>query len=250
VALLILLATLLILASRSSSLAPDVLTELVLYALSATNLTFLVALGFVLARNIIKLVVERRRSLPFARFRAKLVAVLLGMTLVPAVLVLIVGSELIRNSVDRWFNAPMDDVLSSASNIAGDYYQERQRLVAAEGRRLARSLASLDLASEVGAVRNIIDPAVTQERVTLVEVYRVGAARGSGPRTITPVTDAAASHCRPATPATRPTASPSARSPSSPNNALSIRSPMAASSSGRRFRCGQGRTGRFAAWWW
>jgi len=89
----------------------------------------LTALSFVLARNIIKLVVEQKCSLPFARFRAKLVAALLGMTLIPAVLVLIVGSELIRNSVDRWFNALMDEVLSSANAIAGDYYQERQRLV-------------------------------------------------------------------------------------------------------------------------
>ena len=89
----------------------------------------LVALVFVLARNIVKLVVERRRALPFARFRAKLVALLLGMTLVPAVLVLIVGSELIRTSVDRWFNAPMDEILSSANQIASDYYHERQMLV-------------------------------------------------------------------------------------------------------------------------
>ena len=58
-----------------------------------------------LARNIVKLVVERRRALPFARFRFKLVTVLLGMTFIPAVLVLIVGSELIRNNVDRWFNS-------------------------------------------------------------------------------------------------------------------------------------------------
>ena len=118
-----------------------------LYALSATNLTILVALVFVLARNIVKLLVEKRRALPFAHFRAKLVAVLLGMTLIPAVLVLLVGSELIRNSVDRWFNAPMDDVLSSANAIAGDYYQERQRLVSAEAERLARALGELDLSS-------------------------------------------------------------------------------------------------------
>ena len=45
------------------------------------------------------------------------------MTLVPAVLVLIVGSELIRTNIDRWFNAPMDEILSSANQIAGDYYQ-------------------------------------------------------------------------------------------------------------------------------
>ena len=95
-----------------------------------------------LARNIVKLVVERRRALPFARFRAKLVALLLGMTLVPAVLVLIVGSELIRTSVDRWFNAPMDEILSSANQIAGDYYHERQMLVARSRQRVrARLLA-------------------------------------------------------------------------------------------------------------
>ena len=82
----------------------------------------LVVLGFVLARNIVKLWVERRRAVPFARFRAKLVGALLGMTLIPAVLVLIVGSELIRNSAERWFSAPIDDVLTSANEIARDYY--------------------------------------------------------------------------------------------------------------------------------
>src|SRR5205085_7347737 len=112
------LAGLLTLASRSARLAPDFLTEFVLYALSATNLTMLTALVFVLARNIIKLVVERRRGLPFARFRAKLVALLLGMTLVPALLVLIVGSELIRTNIDRWFNSPTGEILSSAKAIA------------------------------------------------------------------------------------------------------------------------------------
>src|SRR5688500_754588 len=84
-ALVALLVGLLTLARGSTTLAPDFLTEIVLYALSATNLTMLVALVFVLARNIVKLVVERRRALPFARFRAKLVTMLLAMTLIPAV---------------------------------------------------------------------------------------------------------------------------------------------------------------------
>src|SRR5580704_15426958 len=93
--LAVLLAAILALANGSPPLSPDFLTEFVLYALSAADLTMLAALVFVLARNIVKLIVERRRSMAFARFRAKLVALLLGMTLVPAVLVLIVGSELI-----------------------------------------------------------------------------------------------------------------------------------------------------------
>ena len=64
------------LADRSPRLNPDFLSEVVLYALSAADLTMLLALVFVLARNVVKLVVERRRGLPFARFRAKLVAAL------------------------------------------------------------------------------------------------------------------------------------------------------------------------------
>src|SRR5437870_6647176 len=153
--LLAVLAGLLTLASRSARLAPDFLTEFVLYALSATNLTILVALVFVLARNIVKLVVERRRGLPFARFRAKLVAVLLGMTIVPAVLVLLVGSEVIVNSVDRWFNAPMNDVVSSANAIAADYYQEQQRLVSREAQRMARALSAIDLTGPTVIVHDV-----------------------------------------------------------------------------------------------
>jgi two-component system, NtrC family, nitrogen regulation sensor histidine kinase NtrY len=184
------LVSLLALASRSATLAPDFLTEFVLYALSATNLTILVGLVFVLARNIIKLFVEKRRSLPFAHFRAKLVAVLLGMTLIPAVLVLLVGSELIRNSVDRWFNAPMDDVLSSANTIAGDYYQERWRLVAAEAQRLARSVSSINLASTpADSVRAIVEPDVQQGRIAHVEVYRLDSAGGTDHLQFVPVVD-------------------------------------------------------------
>src|SRR5829696_1861462 len=141
------LAALLTIANRSATYSPDFLVEVVLYALSVADVTMLAALVFVLARNIIKLIVERRRALPFARFRAKLVAVLLGMTLIPSVLVLIVGSELIRTNIDRWFNAPMAEILSSANQIAGDYYHEQQMLASDHANRLARTLAPVDLAN-------------------------------------------------------------------------------------------------------
>jgi len=182
---------LLALGSRSTTLAPDFLADVVLYALSATNFTILVALTFVLARNIIKLIVERRRALPFARFRFTLVTVLLGMTLIPTVLVLLIGSELIRNNVDRWFNADLNEVLSSANGIAGDYYAQQQRLVTAQTQRFARALARMDLASASPSdVRDLVAPDVLQERIDLVEVYRVRPNRGQ--LQVTPFVDVAA----------------------------------------------------------
>ena len=155
------LAALLTIANRSATYSPDFLVEVVLYALSVADLTIMAALVFVLARNIIKLIVERRRALPFARFRAKLVAVLLGMTLIPSVLVLIVGSEVIRTSADRWFNAPMDEVLSSANTIASDYYRDRQRLVTDHAQRTARLL---QLVLDVGTAA----PSLVRDLVALV----------------------------------------------------------------------------------
>ena len=146
VALVAVLIAILAIANRTPRLAPDFLSEVVLYALSAADLTMLAALVFVLARNIIKLIVERRRALPFARFRAKLVAVLLGMTIVPAVLVLDRRQRAdSRRASINWFNAPMDDILSSANKIAGDYYHERQALVSDHASRLARALSAVDL---------------------------------------------------------------------------------------------------------
>src|SRR5580765_3289398 len=171
--LLAVLIALLAIANGTSQFSPDFLSEFVLYALSAADLPMLSALVFVLARNIIKLVVERRRALPFARFRAKLVAVLLLMTIVPAVLVLIAGSEFIRTSIDNWFNAPMEDILASANKIAGDYYHERQLLVSDHASRLARALSGVDLAAaDVRPIRDLVTPDVTLQRVKMVEALR------------------------------------------------------------------------------
>src|ERR1700688_4324161 len=186
------LAGILALATRTLSFSPDFLTEFVLYALSAADLTMLLALVFVLARNIVKLVVERRSGLPFARFRAKLVALLLAMTLVPTIVVLIVASELILSNIDRWCNAPIDEILAGANQIAGDYYQERQMLVGDYAARTARALTGLELGGQdVGPIRDLVAPDVTLRRVKMVEVYRVKPAAGTLP-SLEPVVDVAA----------------------------------------------------------
>ena len=60
------------------------------------------------------------------------------MTIVPAVLVLLSGSQIISNSAARWFSEPVDDVLGAAQAIASQYYQDRQESMALRARRLAR----------------------------------------------------------------------------------------------------------------
>jgi two-component system nitrogen regulation sensor histidine kinase NtrY len=161
-----------IVASFRVRVAPELLTEIVLYALIAVDLTMLAALAFVLARNLVKVVVERRRALPFARFRAKLIAVLMAMTVVPAVLVLLVGSELISTNIERWFNAPMDEILSSANQVAGDYYRGRQTLVADNASRIAKAAGQIDLSTGTQPLRDLLTPEIASQQVSRVVVYR------------------------------------------------------------------------------
>jgi two-component system nitrogen regulation sensor histidine kinase NtrY len=179
------LAAMIFLANRSPHLDPDFLAEVVLYAVSAVDVTMLLALGFMLARNIVKMIVERRRALPFARFRAKLVVALLGMTIVPSVLVLITGTELILNSAARWFSAPVDDVLSSATAVAGAYYQDREKAVRDSAGRVSRSIdaAAVD-AGNVDGVRAAIEPEIRQARAGMVEVYRLVPSAGPRPEVV------------------------------------------------------------------
>ncbi len=181
VLLLVSLIAMITLADRSTQINPDFLTEVVLYALSIADATMLLALAFVLARNLVKLAVERRRGLPFSRFRLKLVGALLGLTIVPSVLVLLVGSELIRKTTDRWFSIPVSEVLTSSNAIAGAFYREREAAVAGQAARLAGALPARAVAAgDVNALKAIAAAPVTDGRVGMVEIYRLQP--GTGPR--------------------------------------------------------------------
>ena len=142
-----------------------------------------------LARNVVKLVVERRRGLPFARFRAKLVAALLGLTIVPAVLVLLVGSELIRQTTARWFSQPVDrrpvvgerDRRRLLPRARGGGRRRRPRGSPRRSRR-RRSLSGRPRRAEGRRCpRRVIDG-----RVGMVEVYRLQPA-AAGTADVVPV---------------------------------------------------------------
>src|SRR5258708_26537923 len=145
VLLFVSLAAIIRLSDQTTRLNPDFLSEVVLYALSIADVTMLLALGFVLARNVVKLFVERRRGLPFSRFRLKLVAALLGLTIIPSLLVLLAGRELMRQTTARWFSQPVSDVLTHANAIASTFYRDPETLASSQASRPAAGLSTAAL---------------------------------------------------------------------------------------------------------
>lgn len=169
-----LLAALFWLTRQSREIAPQALTDALLHGLVAVDLVLLAALSFVLVRNLLKLWVEQRRAAPFARFRAKLVAALLAMTIVPAVLVLLSGGQIIRDSAARWFSEPVDQVLGAAQELARLYYAEGQDTSALHARRIARVIdPELVAGADVPALTTLVQNEPRAMRNGLIEIYRV-----------------------------------------------------------------------------
>ena len=90
------------------------------------NLILLVLLVLLLSRNLIKHYFERRRKVPGAGFRGKLIAAFVGFSSIPAILLLIVASGLLTSSVDNWFSIQVERPLENALHVAQIYYQKEE----------------------------------------------------------------------------------------------------------------------------
>jgi two-component system, NtrC family, nitrogen regulation sensor histidine kinase NtrY len=137
-----------VLLRKSRDFSPDFLASVLLYGLTVVNLALLLVLVVVLGRNVVRVLMERRRGLRGARFRMRLVLVFVLMAVAPSMLLVLVGSDLIQQTVDRWFNVDVERILSS-SQALGTALRET---VADHSRTHARALAR-----EIQA-RGLLDP--------------------------------------------------------------------------------------------
>lgn len=169
-------------ATHTEQLRLEFINNVVLYALAPVVLALLAALVLVLGRNVFKLWVEQRRALPFARFRAKLVGALLAMTIVPSMLVLIIGSELITSSAQRWFSTPADELVKAANDIAQIVYADRATVAVARAQRLALTVAPEAMtAGDPAALQPLLRAEVASTSTGMIELYRVSANVGASP---------------------------------------------------------------------
>lgn len=128
---------------RTQELTPEALSSrLLLFVLWNINLLLVLGILFVLLRMGVKLLLERQRGILGSRFRTKLVATYIVTSLFPILLLFLVATDLLRVSIDRWFNMPVRRVLANSEEIAR----------AAEDRVIRQSrLASEELRESIAA---------------------------------------------------------------------------------------------------
>lgn len=91
---------------------------LALVALSALVFLLLVALTFVLLRNLLKLYAERRLGVLGSRFRTRMVIAALLLSFAPAIVMFMFAYGLMNRSIDKWFSAPVEQIQQDSGYVA------------------------------------------------------------------------------------------------------------------------------------
>jgi two-component system nitrogen regulation sensor histidine kinase NtrY len=170
---LALFLTIEVLLRKSRDFSPDFLASVLLYGLTVLNLTLLLILIFVLGRNLVRVVLDRRRGVLGARFRMRLLLVFLLMAIAPSLLLIVVGSDLIQQTVDRWFNVDVERILSSSQALATALRESVTDRARVDARALAREFEARGLLETAGQgrLRRTVEVRSRELQMDLVNVF-------------------------------------------------------------------------------
>jgi two-component system nitrogen regulation sensor histidine kinase NtrY len=158
---------------RSRDFQPDFLASALLYGLTVLNLSLLFVLLFVLGRNLVRMLMEWRRGVFGARLRVQLLMIFLLMAVAPSMLLLLVGSDLLRQTVDRWFNVDVESILASSQALGAALDATATEHSRVQARMLAQEIAARGLlsAENQGRLRRVVEARARERELDLVNVY-------------------------------------------------------------------------------
>ncbi|MDR2861899.1 MAG: HAMP domain-containing protein, partial [Syntrophobacterales bacterium] len=107
-------------------------------ALININVILILFLIFLIIRNVVKLVFERRKGVLGARLRTKLVAAFVSLSLIPTALLFFVSINFLSYSIENWFSLKIGDALEQTIDLVRIHYQQTEN----QGRFYAVQLAS------------------------------------------------------------------------------------------------------------
>ncbi|XXJ18060.1 sensor histidine kinase [Desulfovibrio caledoniensis] len=90
------------------------------------NVVFLLAMLFYVARNAVRLVLERRRRVLGSKLRTRLVLAFISLSLIPTVLIYLVSVKFVQTSVDYWFKGQVEESMEQALELGRAFYGSAQ----------------------------------------------------------------------------------------------------------------------------
>jgi two-component system nitrogen regulation sensor histidine kinase NtrY len=99
--------------------------NILIFAVINLNIILILLLGFLVVRNLVKLIFEDRKNLPGAKLRTKLVIAFVSLSLIPTILLFLVSFQFLRTSISYWFDIKIEKSLDNAMVIGRTYYEKQ-----------------------------------------------------------------------------------------------------------------------------
>jgi two-component system nitrogen regulation sensor histidine kinase NtrY len=93
-------------------------------ALLNLNIVLLILVIFLVVRNVVKLMLERRRGMLGSKLRTKLVASFVTLTIFPAMVLFFTSVIFIDRSMEGWLSEEVKKAIAESLNVANIYYKE------------------------------------------------------------------------------------------------------------------------------
>lgn len=147
--------------------------SILVLALININILLIILILFLVVRNLFKLLVERRRQLPGARLRTKLVVAFVALSLVPTMLLFFVAAGIISSTIENWFNAEIESSLEESLAVAQTYYKNSGTNALYYADQIARIVKEQKLLNETNLplLSALIEQKQQEYNLGVVEVF-------------------------------------------------------------------------------
>jgi len=99
---------------------------ILMFILININLLLLILLIYLVFRNIIKLLYDRRRKVTGAKLRTRLVLAFISLTLLPTIVLFFFSINFITTSIEFWFNVPVEQALENSLQVGRSLYKRTE----------------------------------------------------------------------------------------------------------------------------
>ncbi len=153
--------------------------QILIFILININLLLLLLLIFLVFRNLVKLLYDRKRKVMGAKLRTRLVIAFVALTLLPSIVLFVFSIKFITSSIEFWFKIPVEQALENSLTVGRTIYQRAE----ADSRFLIQRIAyqvkrrNLLLPERVKSLSHYIQVVQREFNVHAIEIYNSQAQR-------------------------------------------------------------------------
>ena len=133
----------------------------------------LVALG-VVSRNVVRLVLERRRKVLGSKLRTRMVLAFVSLSLTPTLLMFFVSIKFVQTSVDFWFKNQVESSMEQALQVGQDFYTSSRERLERRAHVLLNDIRTRQLAWGGRGMNDLLAAKAVEHELSLLGVVAPG----------------------------------------------------------------------------